>query len=88
MLELVLLTAVVVAAGELPAAPVVGVMTFGLVMAIVGHIARRNLLVGLGIAVLFMATAALVLLAYLDFAGGDSFDPRPRDPNLPPGVYP
>lgn len=88
MLEFVLLVAAVIAAGALPAAPVVGVMAFGLVMALVGHIARSNVLVGLGIAVLFLATAALVGLAYLDFAGGDSLDPRPRDPRLPPGVYP
>ncbi len=79
--------AAVIAAGEIPAAPVVGVMAFGLVMALVGHISRSNALVGLGIAVLFLATAAMVLLAYLDFAGGDSFDPRPKDPELPPGVY-
>jgi hypothetical protein len=83
----VLHTPAVIAAGALPAAPVVGVMAFGLVMALVGHVAHSNLLVGLGIAVLFAATASLVLLAYLDFAGGDSFDPRPRDPELPPGVY-
>jgi len=88
MLELVLHAAAVIAAGEIPAAPVVGVMAFGLVMALVGHIARSNALVGLGIAVLFLATAAMVLLAYLDFSRGASFDPRPKDPELPPGVYP
>jgi len=86
MLELVLYAAVI-AAGEIPAAPVVGVMTFGLIMALVGHIAKSNVLVGVGIAVLFAATAAMVLLAYLDFQGGGSFDPRPKDPELPPQVY-
>ena len=80
--------AAVIAAGEIPAAPVVGVMAFGLVVAIVGHVAKNNALVGLGIAVLFLATAAMVLLAYRDFQGGESFDPRPKDPSLPPGVYP
>jgi len=83
----VLLGATVIAAGEIPAAPVVGVMAFGFVMALVGHIAKSSALVGLGIAVLFLATAAMVLLAYLDFSGGESFDPRPTDPKLPPGVY-
>ena len=87
MLEPVLHAATVLAAGEIPAAPVVGVMAFGLVMAIVGHISRRNALVGLGIAVLFAATAAMVLLAYLDYQGGTSVDPRPKDPKLPPQVY-
>ncbi|MCW3011080.1 MAG: hypothetical protein JWO90_1484 [Solirubrobacterales bacterium] len=82
-----MLHAAVIAAGEIPAAPVVGVMTFGLIMALVGHISRNNLLVGLGIGVLFLATAAMVLLAYIDFQGGGSFDPRPKDPDLPPQVY-
>jgi len=84
---LVLHGVTVIAAGEIPAAPVVGVMAFGLVMALVGHIAKSSALVGLGIAVLFLATAAMVLLAYLEFSAGESFDPRPRDPKLPPGVY-
>ena len=77
----------VIAAGEIPAAPVIGVMAFGLVMALVGHITRRNLLVGLGIAVLFLATAAMVALAYVDYSAGETFDPRPEDPELPPQVY-
>ncbi len=75
------------AAGEIPAAPVVGLMALGLVMALVGHVARSNRLVGLGIAVLFAATGAMLLLAYLDFRAGTSFDPRPRDPKLPGQVY-
>ena len=77
----------VIAAGEIPAAPVVGVMAFGLIMAIIGHISKSNLLVGLGIGILFLATAAMVLLAYIDYSGGGSFDPRPKDPKLPPQVY-
>ncbi len=80
-------TAAVIASGEIPAAPVVGAMTFGLIMAIVGHVSKNNKLVGLGLAVLFLATAAMVLLAYLDYSGGGSFDPRPKDPELPPQVY-
>ena len=86
MLEL-MLHAAVIAAGEIPAAPVVGVMAFGLIMAIVGHVSKNDALTGTGIAVLFLATAAMVLLAYLDFQGGGSFDPRPRDPDLPSQVY-
>ena len=79
--------AAVLAAGELPAAPVAGLMAFGLAMALTGHVARSNRLVGLGIAVLFAATAALVVLAYVDYRGGGSFDPRPEDPGLPARVY-
>ncbi len=87
MLELVLFGATVIAAGEIAAAPVVGAMAFGLIMALVGHVAKNDVIVGLGIAVLFVATAAMVLLAYLDFQGGGSVDPRPTDPKLPPQVY-
>ncbi len=87
MLEPVLPEALATVVGAIPAAPVVGVMTFGLIMAIVGHIAKNNALAATGIAVLFLATAAMVLLAYLDFQQGGSFDPRPKDPKLPPQVY-
>ncbi len=86
ILELVYLGAVL-AAGEIPAAPVVAVMAFGIVMAIVGHISKRNLLVGLGIGILFLATVAMVALAYVEYQGGTTFDPRPKDPKLPPQVY-
>jgi hypothetical protein len=77
----------VLAVGEISAAPVVGVMAFGIVMAIVGHITKRNLLVGMGIAILFLATIAMVALAYIEYQGGTTFDPRPEDPKLPPSVY-
>ncbi|MBA2349764.1 MAG: hypothetical protein H0V81_15895 [Solirubrobacterales bacterium] len=77
----------VLAAGEIPVAPVVGVMAFGIVMAIVGHISKRNLLVGLGIGILFLATVAMIVLAYVEYQGGTTFDPRPKDPKLPPQVY-
>lgn len=87
MLEPVLHGAAVIAAGEIPAAPVIGVMAFGLVMALVGHVSKNNTLTGLGIAVLFLATAAMVLLAYVDYTGGSDFDPRPKDPKLPDQVY-
>ena len=65
MLEPVL-TAAVLAAGEIPAAPVVGVMTFGLIMAIVGHISRNNALVGLGMP--FNAFTQVFVLPVLVFA--------------------
>lgn len=77
----------VLAVGEISAAPVVGVMAFGIVMAIVGHITKRNLLVGIGIAILFLATIAMVLLAYIEYKGGGTIDPRPEDPQLPRSVY-
>ena len=65
-----------VLAVQIPAAPVVGLMTLGVVVALVGHISRAPKLVGVGLAVLFLATAAMVLGAYISFQG-DQNDPRP-----------
>ncbi len=69
------------------AAPVVGAMAFGVAMALVGHVSRSSRVVAAGIAVLFLATAAMVLLAYVDYSGGGDVDPRPKDPKLPGQVY-
>jgi len=69
------------AASDLPAAPVVAAMAFGVVMAIVGHAAKNNAVAALGIAVLFLATAAMMIggvTAYDD----DPADPRPCNPKL------
>ncbi len=69
----------------MPAAPVVGAMTFGVVVALVGHVTKDAKVVALGLAVLFLATAAMVLLGYAAYDGGE-LDPRdrrdPRDPRL------
>lgn len=66
-----------VAASDLPAAPVVGLMAAGVLIALYGHAAksRRTVIVGLGL--LFLATALLVAGAYVAFEG-DQDDPRPR----------
>ena len=72
-----------VAASSLPAAPVLALMGFGVVVAIVGHAARARWLVVTGLAILFLATAAMVVggvVAYHD----DPADPREqRDPREP-----
>ena len=74
---------VLLAAAELPAAPVVGAMTFGVVVALVGHIAKDQRVVAVGLAVLFLATAAMVVLGYAAWDGGE-VDPRERrDPTSP-----
>ncbi len=69
----------------MPAAPVVGAMTFGVVVALVGHVTKDAKVVALGLAVLFLATAAMVVLGYAAYDGGE-LDPRdrrdPRDPRL------
>lgn len=75
----------VLAASTLPAAPVVGAMTLGVVMMLVGHTVKDNRIVGVGVAVLFVATAALVILGYFAYTG-DQVDPRklhePFDPSF------
>jgi hypothetical protein len=76
---------VLLAAAELPAAPVVGAMTFGVVVALVGHITRDQKVVAVGLGVLFLATAAMVVLGYAAWEGGE-VDPRDRpDPVRPRG---
>jgi hypothetical protein len=77
------LHAVLLAAAEVPAAPVVGAMTFGVVVALVGHVTKDAKVVALGLAVLFLATAAMVVLGYAAYDGGE-LDPRDRqDPRSP-----
>jgi type IV secretory pathway TrbD component len=71
--------ALILVATEVPAAPVVGVMTLGVVVALVGHVARSYRVVGIGIAILFLATAAMVVGAYVSYHG-DETDPRPVKP--------
>ncbi|QEC50154.1 hypothetical protein FSW04_22970 [Baekduia soli] len=55
-------TAVVLAA--IPSTPVYALMTFGVVLAVMGHVFRDQRIVGIGIAILFLATALLLLGAY------------------------
>jgi hypothetical protein len=77
------LHAVLLAAADVPAAPVVGAMTFGVVVALVGHITKDPKVVAVGLAVLFLSTAAMVVLGYAAFDGGE-LDPRDRqDPRSP-----
>ena len=75
---------VLLVATEVPAAPIVGVMTLGVVIALVGHVARSYRVVGIGIAILFLATAAMVIGAYVSYHG-DETDPRPVKPPSRPG---
>jgi hypothetical protein len=71
------------AASQVPAAPIIAVMGFGVLVAIVGHAARLRWLVATGLAIVFLATAGMVLgglVAYHD----DSSDPRQEhDPHEP-----
>lgn len=73
------MAALIVAASDLPAAPVLALMGAGVLIAIAGHISRSQRTVVVGIVLIFVATAAMVLGGYLAFED-DSSDPRPSRP--------
>jgi hypothetical protein len=68
---------------DIPAAPVLGVMTFALVITLMGHINKNYRTVGVGIAILFLATAAMIIGAYVSYQGADGSDPRPCSTQIP-----
>jgi hypothetical protein len=68
----------VLAVSDIPAAPVVGMMTFGVVIALVGHVAKSYRVVAVGLAILFIATALMVLVGFAAY-NSDETDPRPRE---------
>ncbi len=68
-------------ASTISAAPVLGLMAFGVVVAIFGHIGRNYRVVGVGLGALFLATALMVVLGFASYQG-DSRDPRDCDPEL------
>ena len=68
------------AASNIPAAPVVGLMAIGVIIAIIGHATRSRGTVATGIAILFIATAGMVVGGFAAFEGGEN-DPRPSCPN-------
>ncbi len=66
-----------IAASGLPAAPVLGLMAIGVLVAMGGHIARSRRWAATGIALLFLATLAMMVGAFVAYED-DSSDPRPR----------
>jgi hypothetical protein len=63
------------AASTVPAAPIIAVMGFGVVVAIVGHASRLRWLVATGLAIVFLATAGMLLGGLIAYHQ-DSGDPR------------
>jgi len=63
------------AASNIPAAPVLGLMAIGVIIAIVGHATRSRGAVATGLAIVFVATAGMVVGGFAAFHGGES-DPR------------
>jgi hypothetical protein len=66
------------AASSIPAAPVIALMAVGVVVAIVGHATRSRGAVALGLAILFLATAGMIVGGFAAYQGGDS-DPRKHE---------
>ena len=69
---------------DVPAAPVIGLMTLGVVVAVVGHAGKNSRVVAFGLIVLFAATALMIIGAFAAYQGDES-DPRPEKPPSSPG---
>ena len=57
---------------------VVAIMALGVLVALAGHVARSRFVVAVGLGLIFLATAVMLVGAFLDYQG-DGSDPRPRD---------
>ena len=63
------------AASDIPAAPVLGVMALGVLVTLAGHATRIRGMVALGLVLLFGATAGMIVGGFASFHQGDT-DPR------------
>lgn len=70
------MSAALLGASDLSATPVAVLMALAVVVAIAGHLANSRRTVVVGIAILFVATALLMVGGYLAFQD-DPSDPRP-----------
>jgi hypothetical protein len=78
MLSAALLLAAADSGNEVPVAPVLILMAVGLIVAVGGHLYGSRTVVGMGIFILFLATAAMVVGGLVAFQGDDP-DPRPPE---------
>ena len=70
------------AAPQLSAAPVLALMGLGVIVAIAGHATRIRWLVLTGLALLFLATAGMLIGGYVAYHEGADPDTRPvADPH-------
>lgn len=65
------------AASQISALPVVVLMALGVLVALAGHVTRLRSVVVLGLAMLFLATGAMVLTGFVAYHQ-DPGDPRPE----------
>ena len=72
------MVATVIGASDLSATPVALLIGFGVLVGIVGHLAGSRRTVVVGIAILFIATALLLVGGYMAYQD-DAVDPRPCD---------
>jgi len=67
------------AASDIPAAPVLAVMGLGVLVALGGHVVRSRGAVALGLVLVFLATAGMIVGGFAAFHQ-DSTDPRTQCP--------
>ncbi|HVL31562.1 MAG TPA: hypothetical protein VM299_04950 [Solirubrobacteraceae bacterium] len=72
------MTAAILGASDPSAAPVVALIAAGVVIGVAGHLAGSRRTVVAGLAILFVASALLIVGAYVSFSG-DGVDPRECD---------
>lgn len=70
--------ATILGASDLSATPVALLIGFGVFVGLVGHLAGSRRTVVVGIAILFIATALLLVGGYMAYQD-DAVDPRPCD---------
>ena len=72
-------------AADIPAAPVLALMAFGVLITVGGHLYKSKSTIATGLVILFLATAAMVVGGYLAFQAGDEDirdDNNPREPGF------
>jgi hypothetical protein len=63
---------------NVPAAPVLALMAMGVIIAVGGHLLRSYRIVAMGLALVFLATALVLIGGYVAYRQGEK-DPRPPD---------
>jgi xanthosine utilization system XapX-like protein len=75
----------VLLAADIPAAPVLALMGFAVIVTIGGHLYNSKSTVATGIIILMLATAAMVVGGYLAFQAGEEDirdENNPREPGF------
>ena len=71
------------AASTIPAAPVLALMAFAVLVTMVGHVVKARFIVVLGLMLLFLSTAAMLVGGYAAYQDDPSDPRRPSDPTQP-----